>query len=117
MRKIRSAPLVVRETPQSGVVVGHAAPAMYLATRPHFEHRSVTCERGGGGICCGSRMICPEHDGHDNGDPVRSCEMSCRACAGLYVAGRGFRMGTSVGIRPTIPAGAGVPAETMLRVA
>jgi hypothetical protein len=72
--------------------IGHAAPAIYFATRPHFAHRSVTCERGGGGTCCGSRTICPEHEGQDSGEPVRSWEMSCRACAGLYVAGRGFRM-------------------------
>ena len=115
MRKIRSAPRADRETPAARL--GYAAPAMYFATRPHFEQRSVTWERGGGGICWGSRMICPEQDGHDNGDPVRSCEMSCRACAGLYVAGRGFRMRTSVDIRPTSPAGALVPAEALLRVA
>jgi len=34
----------------------------------------------------------PEHDGQLNGAPVRSCEIRLRACAGLYVAGRGLRI-------------------------
>jgi hypothetical protein len=38
-RKIRSAPLADRETLARRLL--QAAPAIYLATRPHFEHRSV----------------------------------------------------------------------------
>jgi hypothetical protein len=42
-RKIRSAPSHDRETLASpGDPLRQAAPAIYLATRPHFEHRSVT---------------------------------------------------------------------------
>ena len=70
----------------------HAAPAMYRATRPQFAQRSVTCDRGGGGVISGSRLIFPEHEGQLRGAPFRSLAMSCSACAGLYVAGRGFRM-------------------------
>jgi hypothetical protein len=91
-RSARSAPPFLSTVRRWCDAMGHAAPAMYFATRPHFEHRRVTWERGGGGTCCGSRTICPEQDGQESGDPVRSWEMSCRACAGLYVAGRGFRM-------------------------
>jgi len=39
----------------------------------------------------------PEQDGQLSGDPVRSLEMRLRAWAGLYVFGRGLRMGTSWG--------------------
>ena len=45
-----------------------------------------------GGTWSGSRRIGPEHEGQLSGAPVRSFAMSCNACAGLYVAGRGFRM-------------------------
>ena len=65
---------------------------MYRANRPQLRQRSVTWERGGGGVCVGSRSIGPEHDGQLNGRPLRSLEMRCRACAGLYVFGRGFLM-------------------------
>jgi hypothetical protein len=59
-------------------------------------------------------MICPEQEGQDNGAPVRSWEMSCRAWAGLYVAGRGLRMRTSMGVRLTIPPGLELPAGMLL---
>jgi len=72
-----------------------AAPAMYRATRPQEAHLSVTCERGAGGMSSGDRSMLPEHDGQLSGDPVRSLAMRFSACAGLYVAGRGLRMGSS----------------------
>jgi hypothetical protein len=56
---------------------------MYRATRPQFAQRSVTWERGSGGIRSGSRTMSPEHDGQLSGIPLRSCEMSWSACAGL----------------------------------
>jgi len=65
---------------------------MYRAIRPHVLQRSVTCERGGGGNCRGVRSIGPEHDGQLSGEPVRSFAIRFRACAGLYVAGRGLRI-------------------------
>ena len=68
---------------------------MERAIRPQLEQRSVTCERGMGGTWSGSRRIRPEHEGQLRGEPVRSFAMSCNACAGLYVAGRGFRMNPS----------------------
>jgi len=40
----------------------------------------------------GERSICPEQDGQLSGDPVRSLAIRCRACAGLYVTGLGFRI-------------------------
>jgi hypothetical protein len=56
-----------------------AAPAMYRAKRPQLVQRSVTCERGGGGISPGSRSMGPEQDGQLNGEPVRSLEMRLSA--------------------------------------
>jgi len=50
----------------------YAAPAMYRANRPQLRQRSVTCDRGGGGECVGSRSIGPEHDGQLRGRPLRS---------------------------------------------
>ena len=70
---------------------------MYLANRPQFVHRSVTWHRGGGGVSNGSRSIDPEHDGQDNGVPLRSFAIRFRACAGLYEAGRGLRIYDSDG--------------------
>lgn len=61
----------------------YAAPAMYRAMRPQAEHRSVTCERGGGGTSRGSRSIRPAQVGQLSGSPFRSLEISCSACAGL----------------------------------
>jgi len=49
---------------------------MYRAMRPQFAQRSVTCERGGGGVESGSRTISPEQDGQLRAIPLRSCEMS-----------------------------------------
>ena len=43
----------------------------------------------------------PLHDGQLSDSPVRSLAMRCRACAGLYVAGRGFRMGPPGLVRNT----------------
>ena len=71
----------------------YAAPAMYRATRPHSRHCRVTCERGGGGKSSGVRAICPEHDGQLSGEPFRSLAIRWSACTGLYVAGRGLRIG------------------------
>jgi hypothetical protein len=48
----------------------------------------------------GSRRILPEHDGQLSAWPCRSLEMSCSACAGLYVAGRGLRMCASNEVLP-----------------
>ena len=70
----------------------YAAPAIYLANRPHLPHLSVTCEFGAGGAVFGSRSIGPEHEGQLNGAPARSLAIRFNACAGLYVAGRGLRM-------------------------
>ena len=67
---------------------------MYLAIRPQLEQRSVTWVRGGGGETFGSRTIFPEQDGQLSGLPLRSLEMSWSAWDGLYVAGRGFLMGS-----------------------
>lgn len=47
----------------------------------------------------GERSIGPEQEGQLSGDPVRSLAIRWRACAGLYVAGRGFLMGTPDGCR------------------
>ena len=58
--------------------------------RPQFVQRSVTWDRGGGGWSPGVRWMLPEHDGQLSGDPFRSLAIRCNACAGLYVAGRGF---------------------------
>lgn len=69
---------------------------MYRAKRPHPLQVSVTCERGGGGTCVGLRSIGPEQDGQLSGAPFRSLAMRCRACAGLYVFGRGLRMSPPV---------------------
>jgi hypothetical protein len=69
---------------------------MYRAKRPQLVHLSVTWLRGGGGAIDGSRSMLPEHDGQLSGAPVRSLEMRFSACAGLYVAGRGFRMSPPV---------------------
>src|SRR6185312_1985750 len=63
--------------------------------RPQLAQRSVTCERGGGGVESGSRTMSPEQEGQLSGIPLRSCEMSCSAWAGLYVAGRGLRIESS----------------------
>jgi hypothetical protein len=52
---------------------------MYLAKRPQFVQRSVTWQRGGGGVSSGSRSIDPEHDGQDNGVPLRSFAIRFRA--------------------------------------
>ena len=71
----------------------YAAPAMYRARRPHSRHCKVTCERGGGGKSSGVRSICPEQDGQLNGEPFRSFAIRWSACTGLYVAGRGLRIG------------------------
>lgn len=79
-----------------------AAPAMYRAKRPQLVHRNVTCDRGGGGECEGSRSMGPEHDGQLNGFPLRSLAMRCSAWAGLYVFGRGLRMLPPDGVRPRI---------------
>ena len=65
---------------------------MYRAKRPQLWQVSVTCERGGGGIRVGDRSIEPEQEGQLRGVPFRSLAMRCRACAGLYVFGRGLRM-------------------------
>ena len=70
----------------------HAAPAMYRATRPQLVHFRVTCACGGGGVWLGLRSMRPAHEGQLSGDPLRSFEIRCSACAGLYVAGRGLRM-------------------------
>ncbi len=67
---------------------------MYRAVLPHAVHLSVTCERGGGGKRLGSLSIFPAQEGQLRGEPVRSLAMRCSACAGLYVAGRGLRIGT-----------------------
>lgn len=67
-------------------------PAMYRARRPQLVHLSVTCECGCGGACAGSRVICPSQLGQLRGSPVRSAAIRCRACAGLYVFGRGLRI-------------------------
>src|SRR5690242_6989619 len=69
-----------------------AAPAMYLAKRPHSRQRSVTWQRGGGGKSVGVRSIWPEQDGQLSGAPVRSLAIRWRACAGLNVAGLGLRI-------------------------
>jgi hypothetical protein len=53
----------------------YAAPAMYFANRPQFVQRSVTWQRGGGGLSFGSRSIEPEQDGQDSGVPLRSFAM------------------------------------------
>ena len=58
------------------------APALQ-ATRPQLAQRSVTWERGSGGMKSGSRTMSPEQDGQLSGIPLRSCEMSWSACAGL----------------------------------
>ena len=79
----------------------YAAPAMYRATRPHARHCSVTCERGGGGKSSGVRAICPEHDGQLSGEPFRSLAIKWSACTGLYVAGRGLRIGPPESFRST----------------
>jgi hypothetical protein len=79
----------------------YAAPAMYRATRPHARHCSVTCERGGGGKSSGVRSICPEHDGQLSGEPFRSLAIKWSACTGLYVAGRGLRIGPPESFRTT----------------
>jgi hypothetical protein len=55
--------------------VSYAAPAMYRANLPQLRQRRVTWERGGGGVCVGSRSIGPEHDGQLSGLPLRSLEM------------------------------------------
>ena len=55
--------------------VGYAAPAMYRANRPQLRQRRVTWERGGGGVCVGSRSIGPEHEGQLSGRPLRSLAM------------------------------------------
>lgn len=44
----------------------------------------------------GVRSILPEQVGQLNGEPARSVEMRCKACTGLYVAGRGLRMTPSI---------------------
>ena len=54
---------------------GYAAPATYLAVRPQFLQRSVTCDAGGGGAWSGSRSIVPEQDGQLGGVPWRSLLM------------------------------------------
>lgn len=65
--------------------------------RPHEAQVSVTCDRGGGGTCIGSRSNEPDpHDGQLRGDPLRSVAMRWRAWAGLYVAGRGLRIKSSL---------------------
>ena len=46
----------------------------------------------------------PEQDGQLSGDPVRSLAMRLRAGAGLYVFGRGLRMGTSWGFDDAVGA-------------
>src|SRR5690349_14125441 len=69
-----------------------AAPAMYLAKRPHARQRSVTWQRGGGGKSVGVRSIWPEQDGQLSGEPVRSFAIRWSACAGLNVAGLGLRI-------------------------
>ena len=74
------------------LIQDYAAPAMYRANRPQLRHRSVTCDRGGGGLLVGSRSIGPEHEGQLSGRPLRSLEMRWSAWAGLYVFGRGFLM-------------------------
>ena len=79
----------------------YAAPAMYRATRPHARHCRVTCERGGGGKSSGVRSICPEHDGQLSGEPFRSLAIKWSACTGLYVAGRGLRIGPPESFRST----------------
>jgi hypothetical protein len=63
---------------------------MYLATRPHVAHLSVTWDRGGGGKSPGERSMGPEQDGQLSGVPVLSLAIRFSACAGLYVAGGGF---------------------------
>jgi hypothetical protein len=65
---------------------------MYRAIRPHSLQRNVTWLRGGAGTSLGVRSIGPEQDGQLNDVPVRSFAMRFRACAGLYVAGRGLRI-------------------------
>jgi len=70
----------------------HAAPAMYLANRPHARQRRVTWQRGGGGKSVGVRSIWPEQEGQLSGDPVRSLAIRWSACAGLNVAGLGLRI-------------------------
>lgn len=86
------APAVWDLTGQTRCPLSQAAPAMYLASRPHVRQRSVTWQRGGGGKSFGVRSICPEQDGQLSGDPVRSLAIRWSACAGLNVAGLGLRM-------------------------
>src|SRR6185437_5111583 len=76
--------------------------------RPQLAQRSVTCERGGGGVESGSRTMSPEQEGQLSGIPLRSCERSCSAWAGLYVAGRGLRIEAS---RVTPSGGAAAKAD------
>ena len=56
----------------------------------------VTCERGGGGKSSGVRSIWPEQDGQLRGEPLRSFAIRWSACTGLYVAGRGLRIGPPI---------------------
>lgn len=70
---------------------------MYRAKRPQLEHFNVTWARGGGGAAAGSLWIGPAHDGQLSDSPARSDAIRCRAWAGLYVLGRGFRISTPAG--------------------
>src|SRR5262245_7056796 len=53
-------PRSARATAASSLCADYAAPAMYLANRPQVVQRSVTWQRGGGGLSWGSRSIEPE---------------------------------------------------------
>ena len=66
----------------------------WVALTHYFAHFSVTCARGGGGHWSGWRTIWPEQEGQLNAEFVLSFAIRCSACAGLNVAGRGFRMAT-----------------------
>jgi hypothetical protein len=55
------------------------------------------------------RSIGPEQDGQLNDVPVRSFAMRFRACAGLYVAGRGLRIYLSSTADSPDGTGAGSP--------
>lgn len=64
--------------------ISSGAPAT-AATEGDVRHRSR-------GYLAGSRSMTPEHEGQFNGPPRRSPLMRFRACAGLYVFGRGLRI-------------------------
>ena len=84
---------------------------MYRAVRPQPQQRSVTWDRGGGGTLFGVRSIGPEQEGQLSDVPVRSLAIRFSACAGLYVAGRGFRIFLLDNCRSPENDGAGTPCQ------